>query len=67
MNEEEDKPPVKVCGSCSKSLIHQTVYLFDLEHMKKYTFICETCDIKYDVYINEKTRFRASYQNLLSD
>ena len=64
---DEEEAPVKVCGSCSDTLKYETVFLFELDHIRKYTFHCETCNISYDVYINNKTKFRASYQCLLDD
>ena len=58
MKEEEEKPPVKVCSDCGKTLKHETIFLFDMDFIKKYTFFCSTCDIRYEVYVNHLTKHR---------
>ena len=63
---EENLTPVKICTLCGETLKYLSVYLFDMEHIKKYLFECKKCDVTYDVYINELTRHRASYQTLLN-
>lgn len=61
----ENEKPKKVCTLCGKSLQTLDVFSFDMNFIKKYTFQCTECNVVYDVYVNEKTKYRTSYQTLL--